>query len=103
MDSSSDIQEPGVVAVQRTESRALLTADEIARQLKVTTEQVRSLIRRGELAAINVGTGRKQPLYRVTPQAFDEFLARRFQAGPATRRLRVKRRRPVRDHFPDIR
>lgn len=46
----------------------LLTPEEAARRLKVTAEQVRSLIRRGELAAINVGTGPKRPLYRITPR-----------------------------------
>ena len=80
----------------------LLTPDEAAGRLKVTAEQVRSLIRKGQLAAINVGTGSKRPLYRITPQALEDFLTRRWQPGRALRRP-TKRRPPVHDHFPNLR
>jgi len=80
----------------------LLTPDEAAKRLKVTAEQVRSLIRKGQLAAINVGTGPKRPLYRITSQALHDFLAQRWRPGPVVRRL-AKRPPPVPDHFPDLR
>ena len=43
-----------------------LTPNEVAKQLKITSEQVRILIRKGHLAAINVGISFKRPLYRIT-------------------------------------
>ena len=82
--------------------RELLTPAEAAAELRVTAEQIRSLIRRGELAAINVGGGAKRPLYRIGRQALDEFLSRRQQAGPAVKPVRIKRRPSVRDHFLDL-
>lgn len=39
-------------------------------------EQVRTFIRRGQLDAVNVSTG-KRPTYRVSPEALDEFLGAR--------------------------
>jgi len=90
-------------ANNKDESSRLLTVDEIAEQLKVASEQVRCLIRQGQLAAINVGTGSKRPLYRITHQALQDFLNRRFQPGPAIRNRRTKQHRPVRDHFPNLR
>ena len=80
----------------------LLTPAEAGKRLKVTAEQVRSLIRKGQLAAINVGTGPKRPLYRITVQALQDFLSRRWQPGPALRR-NVRQPPPVPDHFPDLR
>jgi excisionase family DNA binding protein len=77
----------------------LLTPNEVAGRLRVTAEQVRSLIRNGELAAINVGTGLKRPLYRITPQALQQFLGRRWQAGPA---VRTKRGATQRQSVPDL-
>ena len=47
----------------------LLTPDEAALRLRVSAEQVRALIRRGKLSAVNVGGGSKRPLYRITEQA----------------------------------
>jgi len=38
------------------------------------TEQVRNLIRHGRISAVNVGTGKKRPLYRIKQQALDDFL-----------------------------
>jgi excisionase family DNA binding protein len=98
MDANSDLQPQGFVAADRE----LLTPAEAAAELRVTAEQIRSLIRRGELAAINVGGGAKRPLYRIGRQALDEFLSRRWQAGPAVKPVRVKRRPSVRDHFPEL-
>ncbi len=81
----------------------LLTPDEAAEQLRVTPEQVRSLIRRGQLAAINVGTGAKRPMYRITHEALREFVSRRWQSGIEARQGRRRRPPRVRDHFPDLR
>ena len=86
------------------EGRELLTPGEVAEKLRVTAEQVRVLVRKGQLAAINVGTGAKRPLYRITPQALEEFLSRRWQPGPAVRARRRSSRRPaVPDLFPKLR
>jgi excisionase family DNA binding protein len=81
----------------------LLTPDEAAALLKVTAEQIRSLIRQGQLSAVNVGSGKKRPLYRITQQALQDFLSRRWQPGRAVRSRRAKPHPPVRDHFPNLR
>ena len=81
----------------------LSTPEDVAEILRVTAEQVRCLIRKRELAAINVGTGSKRPLYRITQQALQEFFSRRWQPGPAVRPRPSRRHPPVRDHFPDLR
>lgn len=94
--------------IMRTTDRAirvdegLLTPNEAAERLKVTAEQVRSLIRKGHLAAINVGTGPKRPLYRITSQALQDFLSRRLRPGSSLHRP-ARRPPPVQDHFPDLR
>jgi len=51
-----------------------ITPAEVATRLRVTPEQVRCLIRQWRLEAINVGTGPKRPLYRITQQDFEDFL-----------------------------
>lgn len=84
------------------EANPLLTPEEVARQFRVTSEQVRCLIRRGQLAAVNVGTGPKRPLYRITPEAVAEFLTRRHRAAPAVRLTRKERVSPVPDFFPNL-
>jgi len=80
----------------------LLTPDEVAEHLRVTTEQVRCLIRTGQLAAVNVGAGTKRPCYRITPDAVAEFLARRAQPAPVPRRHQPRRLPPVPDYFPNL-
>ena len=81
----------------------LLTPDEAARRLKVSPEHVRALIRSGRLAAINVGTGPKRPLYRIPLCALRDFLSNRRQPAQTTRPPRFKRLPPVEDHFPHLR
>jgi excisionase family DNA binding protein len=82
----------------------IITPAEAALRLRVTAEQVRSLIRKGRIYAIDVGTGKKRPLYRITEQAFDDFLARRSKPRRLRRRNSSSMRRlPVQDHFPDLR
>jgi excisionase family DNA binding protein len=80
----------------------ILTPDEAAIKLKVTAEQVRSLIRRGQISAFNVGTGKKRPLYRITQRALNDFLNRRWQPGRVRQNKKFKRLDPVRDYFPDL-
>ena len=80
----------------------LLTPGDVAERLRVTAEQVRCLIRTGQLTAVNVGTGPKRPLYRITPDAVNEFMARRSLPAPASRARTVRRLPTVPDHFPNL-
>jgi hypothetical protein len=80
----------------------LLTPNEVAIKLKVTPEQIRSLIRIGQLSAVNVGKGPKRPLYRITQQALNDFLNRRWQPVQAIRKKRFKRLSQVPDFFPNL-
>ena len=89
-------------AKQSEDKRKLLTPEETAERLRVTAEQVRCLIRKGQLSAINVGSGEKRPLYRVTEHALHDFLDRRWQPGPAIRKKQFKRPPPVQDFFPGL-
>ena len=82
--------------------KQLLTPKEAANKLKVTSEQIRCLIRKGQLPAVNVGTGSKRPLYRITHQALNDFLNRRWQPTPAIRKKRFKRLAPAPDFFPNL-
>ena len=86
------------------ENMELLTPNDVGKRLRVTAEQIRELIRKGELAAINVETGSKRPLYRIAPQALQQFLSRRWQPGAAVRTKRTSRQRqPVPDFFANLR
>ena len=50
----------------------LLTVDDVAREVKVHTETVRSWIRKRELPAIDIGGG-----YRIYRRDLEDFLQRR--------------------------
>ena len=90
-------------SVEQSEHHSkLLTAEETAERLRITAEQVRSLIRKGQLAAINVGSGLKRPLYRIREKALDDFLERRWQSGTIAPKRKFKRPPPVQDFFPDL-
>jgi len=80
----------------------LLTPEETAKRLRVNAEQVRSLIRKGQLAAINVGSGPKRPLYRIRANALDDFLERRWQPSTISAPKKFKRPPAVQDFFPDL-
>jgi excisionase family DNA binding protein len=80
----------------------VLTPDEAAAELKVTSEHVRSLIRKGRLSAINVGTGKKRPLYRITQWSLNNFLGQTLQPGPIGQKKKFKRLPPVPDFFPHL-
>ena len=87
---------------QHENTLRMLTPDEAAQQLRVTAEQIRSLIRKGRLSAVNVGAGKKRPLYRITPQALQDFLENGLQAVPSQPEKRFKQSPPVQDFFPDL-
>ena len=80
----------------------LLTPNDASIILKVTSEQVRNLIRRGQILAINVGTGKKRPLYRITPRALNDFLSRRRQPSLVRQNKKFRQLDPVRDFFSDL-
>jgi len=80
----------------------LLTPNEAAIKLKVTPEQIRSLIRKGQLSAVNIGAGTKRPLYRITQTALDNFLNQRWQPKPKNKHKKFKRLLPVSDFFPHL-
>ena len=84
------------------EKNELLTPEEAAQLLKVTAEQVRMLIRKRQIAAINVGCGPRRPLYRITRQAMRDFVSQRFQPGPAVQPGQFSWRPPISDHFPNL-
>ncbi len=84
------------------EQDQLLTPNEAATKLKVTPEQIRCLIRKGQLSAVNVSTGPKRPLYRITQKALTDFLSRRWQPGLVTQRKKFKRLAPAPDFFPGL-
>ena len=80
----------------------LFTPNEAATRLKVAPEQIRSLIRKGQLSAVNVGTGPKRPLYRITQQALDDFLNHRYQPARTIHKKKFKRLAPAPDFFPHL-
>ncbi len=80
----------------------LLTPNDASIILKVTSEQVRNLIRRGQILAINVGTGKKRPLYRITPRALNDFLKSRYKTGPVRQDKKLRQLDLVRDFFSDL-
>ena len=80
----------------------LLTPSEVAEYLQVSPEQVRTLIRKGQIAATNVGIGSKRPLYRVSQQALDDFLDRKWHPGPAAPKRKFRQLAPAPDFFPHL-
>jgi hypothetical protein len=83
-------------------TQSLFTPNEAANILKVTPEQIRSSIRTGQLSAVNIGKGPKRPLYRITQQALNDFLNRRWQPVQAIRKKKFKRLSQVSDFFPNL-
>jgi hypothetical protein len=75
----------------RVVADSYLTPRAIADQLRLAkTDAVLAWIARGELAAVNISAGTGRPTWRISPEALEEFLARR-RAVPAV--LRPARRR----------
>ncbi len=85
-----------------TNVTSMLTPGDVAARLNVTTEQVRSLIRTGRLRAINVGTGNKRPLYRLSAEVVEDFIRHgSCNRTPPTKR-RAKQLGRVPDFFPRL-
>lgn len=65
------------------EGAAMLTVEDIARELQVSPESVRRWIHAGELPAVDVACrNAKKRLFRVRRQALDEFLESRQTKTP---------------------
>ena len=78
---------------------AALTPPEVARQLRVSADKVRTWISAGELAAIDVATRRGgRPRWRIDPKAIEDF-ERRRQAIPVTTTRRRKRQEESKTDF----
>ncbi|MFC1764558.1 helix-turn-helix domain-containing protein [Planctomycetota bacterium] len=86
-----------------TTDEQVLTVSEVSSQLKVSEEQVRTLIRQGKLAAINVGSGKKRPLYRIPQEALTNFKNPKVQPSPLQKRIKPKHHSTVPDFFPGLR
>lgn len=59
-----------------------LTPPEVAKLLRVSHEKLLGWIRRGELAAVNVGNGNR-PRFRINPDDLDAFLNQRKVQPPS--------------------
>lgn len=93
----------GIQIQQGKTGDQLMTPNEVADRLRVTSEKVRQLIRTGRLEAMNIGSGQKRPLYRIHPQDLDVFLTNSRQQNSPTQDKRFKRPPPGPDFFPDLR
>jgi len=89
-------------SIAATSKDGFLTPKEVSSRLKVTPEQVRSLIRHGRMSAVDVGTGVKRPLYRIPERALDDFLNHRVLPNSLTHIRKAKRLPPVPDFFPHL-
>ena len=67
----------------------MLTINQVAKQLQLSHDAVRSLIASGDLPAANVGQGKQRASWRIQPEALDDFLARR-----STRHHKMPTRKP---------
>ncbi len=67
-----------------------VTPPAIADRLGVDAHRVIAWIKRGQLAAVNIGDGSQRPRYRVSEADLQVFLAARTVQPPAPR---VRRRR----------
>ena len=85
-----------------SDAAPLLTPSDFAARLKVTAEQVRCLIRTGRLRAINVGTGNKRPLYRLSAEAVEQFIRHGSSSRIQKTRKRARQLGRVPDFFPGL-
>ena len=58
------------------------TPPQIARELGTKPSTILRWIRRGELTAVNIGSGAFKPRFRVSRDAFDKFLLSRTVQPP---------------------
>lgn len=84
-----------------TTPTAGFTVEDLARRWRVSPDKIRALIRKGELAAVNLaGTLAGRPQLRVMPEAVSEFEQRR-SAGPPPKPPARRPRLKVHDFYPD--
>ena len=70
-----------------------LTVQEVAEHLAIGADEVRRLIKSGELKAFNVSKGLKKSRWRIDPAWLEEFKERRAAVvAPPTRRTRRTRK-----------
>lgn len=62
------------MTTRKPQAPPMLTPEGIADELVVSVEHVRRLIRRGELAAVNIRPSGR-PIYRVSRAALDQYLS----------------------------
>jgi excisionase family DNA binding protein len=78
-----------------------LTTRDVARRLRVGEDKVRTWVRRGELAAVNVASSLcGRPQLRITPEALAAFEQSRA-AGAPPKPTRRRRRPAAVDYYPD--
>jgi hypothetical protein len=76
-----------------------LTPAEVGRLLRIGPDRVRSMVRAGELGAIDTAPPRSpRPRYIVLPQHLEAYFRRRSAARPQSPPRR--RRRAVHDYYP---
>jgi excisionase family DNA binding protein len=74
---------------------------ELAEVLRTGRDRIVSMIRRGELRALNMGPGpRGRPRFVIMPEMLQEFLNRR-QVVPAVKKPKRRRQAAQVDYFPD--
>jgi excisionase family DNA binding protein len=74
----------------------MLSVKDVAARLRISLEQVLTLIRSGALKASNVGLGIKRPRWRISESDLQAFLDKR-----APKPARPKNRRPLAVVGPD--
>lgn len=60
----------------------MLTISETAAHFRVTENTVKTWIDSGELAAINVGCGKKRARWRISTESLNAFEKKRTRGGP---------------------
>ena len=71
---------------------AFYTVSEVAKLFRVNVTKVGRWIDSGELKAVNVGNGKKQPRYRISESALQKFAESR-ETAPKTKTKPRRRKR----------
>jgi excisionase family DNA binding protein len=79
-----------------------MTTGEVARYLRIGEDRVRSLIRSGQLGAIDTAANRSgRPRYVVLPHHLAEWEQSRRVAAPSPKPARRRKRTQLVDYYPD--
>lgn len=79
----------------------MLNVNEVAEYLGVSAEEVRRLIKSGDLKAFNVSKGLKKSRWRIDPEWLEQFKARRLNVDPPpARRTRTRKPEPMPEPGP---